>query len=85
MEVRMKVQISGTRNGQEWPARGATIDLPDEEAAHLIAQGSADVAGENEEAEPAAEDAAPEENAAMPATPEKATGRKPAVKPAAQK
>lgn len=36
MQVRMKVQPSGTRNGQEWPARGSVIDLPDAEALDYI-------------------------------------------------
>jgi len=41
MRVRMKVTISGSRNGEDWPPVGGEIDLPDEEAAHLIAQGLA--------------------------------------------
>lgn len=37
MKVRLKVDISGTRNGQEWPRHGAVIDLPDDEAAQMCA------------------------------------------------
>jgi len=44
MKVTMNQQISGTRDGATWPPRGATIDLPDDEAEALIAQGAA-VAG----------------------------------------
>jgi hypothetical protein len=31
MKVRMLQQISGTRNGVEWPPIGETVDLPTEE------------------------------------------------------
>ncbi len=41
MRVTMHHQISGTRNGQPWPARGEDIDLPDDEAQALIAQSAA--------------------------------------------
>jgi hypothetical protein len=73
MRVRMKVAISGTRDGESWPARGGVVDLPDEEARHMIAGGLA------------VEDDGAEEHATVPGSPEKATGRKPAAKPAAQK
>jgi len=36
MKIRMKVDISGTRNGEPWPARGEIIDLPTDEAQSLI-------------------------------------------------
>jgi hypothetical protein len=36
MQVRMKVQPSGTRDGVEWPARGSVMDLPDDEAVSYI-------------------------------------------------
>lgn len=52
MRVAMKLQISGTRNGEPWPARGETIDLPDDEAAALVAQGAAEPAGETADAAP---------------------------------
>lgn len=44
MRVKMHHQISGTRNGQPWPARGEDVDLPDGEAQALIAQGAATAA-----------------------------------------
>lgn len=37
MKVRLKVDISGTRNGQEWPRRGSVVDLPDDEAVQMCA------------------------------------------------
>ncbi|MFF1685934.1 hypothetical protein [Streptomyces sp. NPDC058254] len=42
MKVRMKVQISGTRDGQEWPAKGDEVELPDDEGAQLCASGLAE-------------------------------------------
>lgn len=42
MKIRLKVQISGTRNGQDWPRIGGVVDLPDEEAISYIASGMAD-------------------------------------------
>lgn len=44
MRVRMKIHITGTRNGEDWPAKGDDIDLPDTEAADLIANGYAQLA-----------------------------------------
>ncbi len=41
MLVRMTGDISGTRDGVRWPARGETVELPDQEAASLIAIGMA--------------------------------------------
>lgn len=35
----MKVQMSGTRDGVDWPDRGVEIDLPDDEAKELAASG----------------------------------------------
>lgn len=36
MRVIMKSRISGTRDGVEWPAPGAAIDLPDVEAVSML-------------------------------------------------
>lgn len=44
MLVRMKRHITGTRDGVEWPAVGGEIDVPDHEAADLIAAGHAEPA-----------------------------------------
>lgn len=54
MRVKMKVQLSGTRNGKPWPSMGETLDLPAEEAAQMCASGMAEtVKGETEKAVPA--------------------------------
>lgn len=39
MRVRMLFAITGTRNGEDWPAIGGEIDLPDVEAADMCAAG----------------------------------------------
>jgi len=41
MHVVMRAHISGLRNGAHWPAVGDAIDLPDVEAAHMVAAGLA--------------------------------------------
>lgn len=41
MKVRLRGDISGTRDGQDWPPRGTVIDLPDDEAASLCQTGMA--------------------------------------------
>jgi hypothetical protein len=43
-KVRMLAEVSGTRDGVEWPKRGEVADLPDAEADDLIAAGIAAVA-----------------------------------------
>lgn len=40
----MTVQMSGTRDGADWPARGELLNVSDDEGAQLIAAGLADVA-----------------------------------------
>jgi hypothetical protein len=32
MKVRMTVDVSGNRNGEDWPPKGSVIDMPDDEA-----------------------------------------------------
>ena len=46
MRVKLIVQLSGTRDGAEWPARGETVDLPDDEAVSLLGAGIAVPLGE---------------------------------------
>lgn len=41
-EVKMIQQISGTRNGVDWPAPGETVDVPEWEAADLVSNGFAE-------------------------------------------
>ncbi len=45
MRIRMLVDMAGTRDGQPWPARGETADLPTAAAAHLVASGVAEEVG----------------------------------------
>ncbi len=42
MKVRLKIQITGTRDNKSWPAPGKTVELPDAEGAKLCAAGLAD-------------------------------------------
>jgi hypothetical protein len=42
MQVRMKVTLSGTRDGETWPPRGELVDLPDAEATHMVRAGLAE-------------------------------------------
>ncbi|MET9086160.1 hypothetical protein ABZX77_30515 [Streptomyces sp. NPDC004237] len=46
MRVRMKADVSGSRNGVAWPPRGALMDVPDDEGAQLCAAGIAVPAAE---------------------------------------
>lgn len=39
--VKMRVQISGTRDGKDWPAPGQMLTVSDAEAADLIRNGMA--------------------------------------------
>lgn len=72
MRVRMKVTVSGTRDGEPWPERGSVVDLPDDEARQLIAGGLAAEPDDSPEAE-----APVEEATAPPAETSTPTGRKP--------
>lgn len=65
MKVKMIVSITGTRDGQDWPAAGGSIDLPDAEASELIAAGLATQVDKKTAAVETAAIAAPE-NAAAP-------------------
>lgn len=53
MKIRMKVQMSGTRNGQRWPKAGETADIPTGEALHLVASGIAEEVTDEQAAETA--------------------------------
>lgn len=41
MKVRMRVPVSGTRGGEEWPPVGAILDCGDDEAYELMRMGIA--------------------------------------------
>lgn len=42
MRIRILGDISGTRNGKEWPRRGAVVDIPDAEGEALCGSGMAE-------------------------------------------
>lgn len=42
MKVRMRIHMSGTRDGIDWPPPGSVIELPDDEATQYCAAGIAD-------------------------------------------
>lgn len=44
----MTSQISGLRDGKEWPAPGETVDLPDDEANLVVSGGHAEMSDEPE-------------------------------------
>lgn len=50
MKVRMKVAMSGSRNGRRWPPPGEELDLPDDEAAGYCSAGLAEPVAKKDEA-----------------------------------
>jgi nucleotide-binding universal stress UspA family protein len=58
VRVRMKVEVSGTRNGEKWPPRGSVVELDDTEGASLCAVGLAEPVADDtvETAVPSTED-----------------------------
>lgn len=44
MKIRMKVDISGTHDGEDWPRRGEVADLANNVATDLISAGMAEPA-----------------------------------------
>jgi len=61
---KMRAQLSGTRNGADWPAPGELVELPEEEAADYLAAGFIAPGGDPE-------------TATTPKKPETATTRRP--------
>ncbi len=53
MKVKMKVQISGTRDGVDWPAPGEVVEVSDVEGAKLCGNGSASPVAERDKTEKA--------------------------------
>lgn len=45
MQVRLLVDITGTRDGEDWPARGEVVDLPADEATHMLTAGLVEEVG----------------------------------------
>jgi hypothetical protein len=67
MLVRMRIQISGTRNDERWPPAGALLDVPAAEAADLI---RAELAYPAPELVPAVPEPVPAVPEPVPAVPE---------------
>jgi hypothetical protein len=42
MKIRMRVEMSGTRNGRPWPAVGGAVEVPAEEGAAYCSAGLAE-------------------------------------------
>lgn len=66
MRVRMKGYVSGTRDGEPWPAPGEELELPDEEAVSYL--GSGLVVPVSDKAESAAVDTRPAVRTGRPLT-----------------
>jgi hypothetical protein len=43
MKIRMLVEMTGSRDGEPWPAKGEEADLPTAAAAHLVSAGVAEM------------------------------------------
>ena len=71
MRVRMNVELSGTRDGQDWPAKGGVVDLPEDQAQHLVAGGLASV--DDSKVEAAKVDTEPDSNSRKTTVPRKAS------------
>jgi len=82
MKIRMKYQLSGTRDGEPWPEPGGVVDLPDSEAAKYCGNGTAEPVAARAEVEKAvAKDDAEERKSGLttkrgPGRPRKSTAKK---------
>ena len=70
MHVKLKVDMSGTRDGAPWPARGETLEVDDAEGADLCAAGMAEPVTKRD-AEKAETATAPEPEKRGPGRPRK--------------
>lgn len=52
MRVKLKVQLSGTRDGVPWPAVGTVVELPDDEARDMLTSGTAGPLDDKDTPEP---------------------------------
>jgi hypothetical protein len=48
MRIRMLREMTGSRDGEPWPKKGETAELPTATAAHLVASGVAEPAEQAE-------------------------------------
>jgi hypothetical protein len=51
MRVKLLVHLTGTRNGVEWPGYHEEMELPDDEAASMVAAGLAEPVTKHRDAE----------------------------------
>lgn len=51
MKVRMKAEVSGSRNGRPWPRPGEEITVPDDEGKDLCAAGIAEPVAQRDRVE----------------------------------
>lgn len=56
MRVKLLIELSGARDGAPWPARGEEVELPDEEAALMCANGYAEPVASRRKAETRSKD-----------------------------
>lgn len=73
MKIELRVAMTGTRNGEDWPPFGTVVDFPDQEAQDLVDAGLAVVPETPAKGKREAATVEPAENAAAP----KPRGRKP--------
>lgn len=66
MRIKLKVHLSGTRDGVEWPANGEEIDLPADEARDMILADMAEPVATHRDAETAVPAAAETRKALVP-------------------
>jgi len=66
IKIRLKVGLTGTRNGVEWPPRGSEVELPDQEALEMIQAGMAEPVTSFRNAEKAVPPAAETREALVP-------------------
>lgn len=52
MRVKLKAQISGTRDGVSWPPVGTVVELPDDEARSMMYAGTAEALNDRDRHEP---------------------------------
>ncbi|MEW2177146.1 hypothetical protein AB0890_12555 [Streptomyces sp. NPDC005406] len=76
MRIRMKVSLSGTRNGEGWPPAGEIADIPTGEAQHLVASGIAEEVDSRQGQAPKVETATAPDAAEKRGTARKATAPK---------
>lgn len=70
MKIKLLVDVSGMRNGVDWPGRGAVVELPEDEARSMIRSGmGAESEGDDDVMIESAVVTEEPETATVPATP----------------